>query len=115
MPLDYSKAKVWAVNADNSLVPGFPVETEQFVRSSPALGDIDGDGDLEIVVGTGIGIGGAGDHTVHACHGDGSVVRGWPRPTEGNMPASQALADLDGMTALDVIIGCGAESQPECK
>jgi hypothetical protein len=115
MPPDYTKATVWAVNGDSSLVPGFPVETEQFVQSSPALGDIDGDGDLEIVVGTGIGIDGTGGYKVHAWHGDGSIVQGWPRPTEGNMPSSPALADLDGDGSLEVIIGCGAESQHTCK
>lgn len=114
-PPDYTKASVWALNGDSSLVDGFPTVTEQLVQSSPALGDITGDGTLEIVVGTGVGIEGSGGYKVHAWHGDGTKVRGWPQLTAGNVPASPALADLDEDGVLDVIVGCGAESDQSCK
>ncbi|WP_420629574.1 FG-GAP repeat domain-containing protein [Candidatus Leptofilum sp.] len=112
---DYTKATVWALNGDGSFVPGWPTITEQQVQSSPAVGDIDGDGDLEIVVGTGLGIGGTNGYKVYAWHHTGTAVSGWPRTTAGNMSSSPALADLNGDNVLDVIIGCGAESQQECK
>ena len=112
---DYTKATVWAINGDGSFVPGWPTITAQQVQSSPAVGDIDGDGDLEIVVGTGLGVSGTNGYKVYAWHHTGTAVSGWPRTTGGNMPAPPALADLNNDGVLDVIIGCGAESQQECK
>lgn len=112
---DYTKSTVWALNGDGSFVPGWPTITQQQVQSSPAVGDIDGDGDLEVVVGTGLGIAGTAGYKVYAWHHTGAPVSGWPRTTGGNMPAPPALADLDGDNILDVIIGCGAESEQACK
>jgi FG-GAP-like repeat len=114
---DYTKSTVWAINGDSTNVPGWPITTNQIIHSSPALGDIDGDGQLEVVVGTGSGIAGTGGYKVYAWHGDGTSVSGWPRPTEGNMPAPPALGDLDGDGDLEVVIGCGAEGDaypPPC-
>ncbi|MCA9917279.1 MAG: VCBS repeat-containing protein [Anaerolineales bacterium] len=112
---DYTKGTVWALNGDSSLVPGWPVITQQNIESSPAIGDIDGDGQLEIVVGTGLFDGYVNGNQVYAWNADGSLVTGWPRPTAEKMPSSPALADLDNNGVLDVIIGCGKDAQPFCR
>lgn len=111
---DYSLATLWAINGDSSLVPGFPVITQQIVKSSPAVGDIDGDGDLEIVVGTGEFPGYVNGRQVYAWHHDGTPVSGWPTSTDDFMLSSPALADLDKNGTLDVIIGCGIGAPPFC-
>jgi len=111
---DYSKATVWAVNGDGSSVPGWPVTTDNNIQSSPALGDIDGDEQLEIVVGSGDSDEGGNGKKVYAWNGDGSVVGGWPKSTGGDMQASPALGDLDGDGDLEVVIGCGTDSDPSC-
>jgi hypothetical protein len=112
---DYSLATVWAINGDSTLVPGWPVITQQNIESSPALGDIDGDGEIEVVVGTGLFDGYVNGRQVYAWNADGSLVAGWPRPTNDNMPSSPAIADLDGNGTQDVIIGCGKDAQPFCR
>jgi hypothetical protein len=112
---DYSLATVWALNGDGTFVPGWPVITQQNIDSSPALGDIDGDGQLEVVVGTGTFDGYVNGRLVYAWKADGTLVPGWPRPTDDSMPSSPALADLNGDGVLDVIIGCGKDAQPFCR
>jgi len=87
------------------------VEASQNLKSSPAIGDIDGDGWLDIVVGTGT-YESSGGNKVYAWDHNGSPLPGWPKTTGGNMPASPALGDLDGDDDLEVIIGCGAEGDP---
>jgi hypothetical protein len=98
----------YVFKGDGSLLPGFPVEASQNMKSSPAIGDIDGDGWLDIVVGTG-GYEPSGGNKVYAWDRDGNSLPGWPKTTGGNMPAPPALGDLDDDGDLEVVVGCGAE------
>jgi hypothetical protein len=111
---DYSKATVWAINGDSTNVPGWPVVTDNNIQSSPALGDIDGDGELEVVVGSGTTGEGGDGHRVYAWNSDGLPVSGWPKTTDGDMPAPPALGDIDGDGDLEVVIGCGTEADASC-
>lgn len=106
---NYNYATIWAFNGDSTVVPGFPIVTEQIVTSSPALGDIDNDGFLEIVVGTGGNTLPGRQNIVSAYNHDGTLLPNWPIETQGIMPASPSLADIDQDGALEVIIGCGSK------
>ncbi len=103
---DYNKGTIWAINGDSTNVPGWPVTTEQYINSSPALGDIDKDGQLEIVVGSGRGAAGR-ENLVYVFQADGHLRNGWPAVTQATMEAPPALADIDKDGKLEVIIGCG--------
>ncbi len=101
---------------DGSEMPGFPIQIDEVIYSSPALGDINGDGWPEIVVGTGYcwanpacapggrvhpGVGeylNAWDHT-------GKALPGWPKPLNDTYAfASPALADLDDDGQLEIVV-----------
>lgn len=105
---------LYVFNGDGTVAPGFPVEGTQNFQSSPAVGDIDGDGWLDIVVGTGVAET-SGGNKVYAWDHNGNLLNNWPRPTDGVMPASPALGDLDGDGVLDVVIGCGSDANTSCK
>jgi len=103
---DYNKGTVWGINGDSTNVPGFPIETEQYIHSSPALGDIDDDGWLEIVVGVGWGTTGR-ENIVYAWNHNGALLSNWPQETDAIMKSPPALGDIDGDGVLEVVIGSG--------
>ncbi len=108
-------ATLWALNGDGSVVPGFPIKTEQHIHSSPALGDIDGDAKLEIVVGVGEGVAIGRENIVYAWNHDGTPVQTaggqpWPQETTNAVLAPPALGDIDADGQLEVVIGEGGYS-----
>ena len=100
--------QVWAFNADDgSNLPGFPVQLEHKIFSTPALGDVDDDGQMEIVVtemqeGNGSGTIVVIEHT--------GAVKYRVDALEGDFPgaktqymASPILVDADGDGDLDIV------------
>lgn len=102
-------------NRQGARMPGFPIQIDEVIFSSPALGDIDNDGRLDIVVGTGDfwsnpncnhpdgcapGVG----RYVNAWNHLGQPLPGWPRPTNAIVFASPTLADLNGDAVPEVIV-----------
>lgn len=91
---------VIALNMDGTPVTGWPKTLSQPTQSAPAFGDIDGDGEGEIVVTT---ILGGSSGTIYAWHKDGTPVTGFP-VTHGYSTRTPVLADIDGDSALEIII-----------
>ncbi len=100
------------IDANGQDMPGFPVTWEDELRSL-AAGDLDGDGDLELVVAPARG--GPTD-VMHAFHGNGSPVSGFPPLGSGSSGCDEAcylagcfdqniaVGDLDGDGMHDIVV-----------
>jgi len=84
-----------------TVAPVWPQDTTGQVRSSPALGDLDGDGPLEVVVGS-------ADGSVYVWRADGRLAPGWPQAAGGEVRSSPVLGDLDGDGLFEVLVGSAA-------
>ena len=118
-------ARVYAIDEDGALLPGWPAELRvefgdpqnpesrgERIISSPAIGDVDGDGFLEVAIGSNqknAGTYGIGYLLSH----DGQVEPGWPAALFGaytnalpyvgeGVPGSPSICDLDGDGTLEV-------------
>ncbi len=105
-PIDHRGGMVRAFTGKGQQLWEF--RTNEIIRSSPSIGDINGDNDIEIVFGTGNywsqRPGGATDCSkVFAVRRNGSLI--WSKDIGAQTMASPTLADFNGDGRLDVAIG----------
>lgn len=86
---------LFALSADGEVLPGWPLRTGSWVRTSPALADLDGDGAQEVIAGS-------SDGWLYALRADGTPVPGWPYFLQDAASDNLSLGDLDGDGALDI-------------
>lgn len=101
--------RVWALELDGRVKPGWPQTTDGVTNASPTLADLDGDGRLDVAIGTfdsrhGRGQGGS----VFAWNGGGGRLPGFPRVSGGGVVIGQlSTADLDGDGGQDLLVPTG--------
>jgi len=95
----YGSGKVYVVDKDGNLLPGWPQDTDSYADGNPVAGDIDGDGNIEIL------IGGYNSNKLFAWHHNGSQVDGFPLTTGGSNRRI-AISDLDGDGSIELISAC---------
>jgi len=105
-PVDFRGGMVRAFTGKGQQLWEF--RTNEIIRSSPSIGDINGDNDIEIVFGTGNywsqQPGGATDCSkVFALRRDGSLI--WSKDIGAQVMTSPTLADFNGDGKLDVAVG----------
>ena len=101
-PVDHRGGMVRALGGDGR--QRWEFRTNDIVRSSPSVGDIDGDGLPEVVFGVGDYYHASDARAVFALDARTGRLK-WRRITNGVTNGSPALADVNGDGVLDVAIG----------
>ncbi|MBN1592208.1 MAG: VCBS repeat-containing protein, partial [Candidatus Coatesbacteria bacterium] len=104
------RATLYVLDHEGNILPGFPFYMEddgmffESVRSTPAIGDLDGDGHREIAIWTDVG-------KLWIVKDDGTVPVGWPKELRAGgfpfkaifKPSYPAIVDIDYDGGLEVL------------
>lgn len=106
--------KVYAWDGSCNLRPGWPVTTQNYMTSAPALADLDGDGKLEIVSTSGTLNWSTSDPRVYAWRHDGAVVPGFPATPltyfgDTSYPLSPVIGDWNADGSPEIFTSLGWE------
>ena len=105
---------MWALEADGSILPGWPIGTENMFSFDPIIGDLDGDSYPDILIGSQMAYSDGDSIWSHywAYDYEGRLLPGWPlRVLSWNGSASACLGDFDmNGTANIVLSSCGERS-----
>ena len=97
--------KIYALDSEGELLPGWPFQTVDTTWSSPSLVDLDHDGKLSIVIGSDYGFGGAPtfgcispptNGLLFVLQSNGTLRPGWPKCLTTPIWSSPAVVDLLG-------------------
>ncbi|MCX7733096.1 MAG: VCBS repeat-containing protein [candidate division WOR-3 bacterium] len=97
---------LYALSADGSILPGFPVfqPNGDAAEGNITVADIDGDGDMEIIFTSNLLSNTDTLGYLFAVHHDGTPVSGWPlRPRGWTYLNGATVADVDGDDTMDIV------------
>ncbi|MBD3335098.1 MAG: hypothetical protein GF355_06245 [Candidatus Eisenbacteria bacterium] len=87
------------------ITPAWTYATGAPMLSSPKTADLDGDGTHEIILTTyAPGENPYAYGLVHVLDSEGQLLPGWPVQTPGPIPATAAVADVDGAGGVEIVI-----------
>ena len=104
--------RVYALRANGTVLPGWPVTVSAEVNASPALGDIDGDGFLDVVVACGSNFESTGTGRLYVFRRNGSLLWSFtPADENGDgrpdgIYSTPAIGDIDGDGDNEIAFGC---------